>query len=281
MRLSNPIYSREMKFDFGFVVVTDLNSLQSSTNIFERVNADESDTTPLSNQWETWQDSRNTNLNGVFNYTIGGTPIVYNQCTGGYTDHEIGANSLLDLEVEGAEPSHTSGDENAEDARDPLRLGIDPRYSWIKYDNDFEIEEDTNSIPVSYLEEPDPTYYTSTDGSYSNRETSGFVYNGKTTNVSQTNPPAVIARGHSTYFVRMTGHAIRTNYKIPLPIVVTVAGRTVKRVGGKVSHKQIGAGDYPVYVAKWDILYCVEGGDIYNEDIANSIVTTGSPSHYI
>lgn len=281
MKLTNPIYSREMKFDFTYAVVTDLNSLQYSTGIFNRVNADESNTSQVSTQWKAWQDARNTNLNGRFNYTIGGTPIVYDQCTGGYSDHELGSNSLLGLEIESEGTSTSSPPEDEEDARDPLRLGIDPRYSWIRYDNDFEIEEDTNSLAISYLEEPSSTYYSNGDGIYSNREETGFNYNGTITNVSQTNPPRVIARGHSTYFVRMKGHAMRTNYKIPMPFVVTIAGRTVKRVGGKISHKQIGSGDYPVYLAKWDILYAVEGGDIYNEDIANSIVTTGSPANYI
>ena len=281
MKLSNPIYSRQMKFDFTYAVVTDLNSLQYSTGIFNRVNADESNTSQVSTQWKAWQDARNTNLNGRFNYTLSGTPIVYDQCTGGYSDHQVGSNSLLGLEIESEGTSTSSPPEDEEDARDPLRLGVDPRYSWIKYDNDFEIEEDTNSLPVSYLEEPSAGYYTSNDGAYSNREVDGLIYNGKTTSVSQTNPPRVIERGHSTYFVRMKGHAMRANYKIPMPFVVTIAGRTVKRVGGKISHKQVGSGDYPVYLAKWDILYAVEGGDIYNEDIANSIVTTGSPANYI
>lgn len=280
LKITNPIYSREMRFECTYVVVTDLNSLEASTRIFQRVNADENEATTLSDQWEAWQTSRNTNLNGRFNYTVSGTPIVYDQCTGSYSDHQIGPNSLLGLEIEGEEPSGSAGEDSSEDARDPLGLGLSPKYTWIKYENDFEIEEDTNSIPVSYLEEPSPGYYTSTDGAYSNREVAGFIYNGKTTNSLQTNPPTVIARGHSTYFVRMKGHAMRVGYKIPLPFIVTVAGKTAKRVGGKVSHKQVAAGDIPTYLAKWDILYCIEGGDIYNEDIMNSIITTGTPGMY-
>ena len=278
IKLTNPIYSREMKFECTYVVATDLNSLISATRIFQRVNTDENDATQLSTQWKTWQDAKNINLNGRFNYTISGTPIVYDQCTGGYSDHQIGSNSLLDLETED-DPSSSDGGET-EDGRDPLGLGFGPKYTWVKYDNDFEIEEDTNSVPVSYLEQPSSGYYTSTNGANSNREIAGFIYNGKTSGASQTNPSVVIERGHSTYFVRMKGHAMRVGYKIPMPFIVTVAGLTAKRVGGKISHKQVAAGDFPTYLAKWDILYAIEGGDIYSSDIAAAIVSTGAPGHY-
>jgi len=278
IQLTNPIYSREMRFECTYVVVTDLNSLIAATRIFQRVNVTEDDGVPLSTQWKTWQDSRNTNLTGLFNYTIDGTPILYDQCDGDISNHEIGPYSLLTLETEDDPSSGT--DEEAEDARDPYGGDRDPKYSWIKYENDFEIEEDTNSIPVSYLEEPSSSYYLSTDGAYSNREIAGFTYNGKATNSTQTNPPAVIARGHSTFYVRMVGHAMRVGYKIPIPFVVSVAGKTAKRVSAKIAHKQISAGDYPTYLAKWDILYCIEGGDIYSSDIAASIVTTGTPGNY-
>ena len=96
----------------------------------------------------------------------------------------------------------------------------------------------------------------------------------------QTNPPTSIARGHSTFYIRMRGHAMRYNYKIPFPYIDSVAGKTAKRVQGRISQKQVNASDEPIYLAKWDILYMIEGGDPYSLDLMSSIVTTGDPAYY-
>src|SRR5690606_1463010 len=104
--------------------------------------------------------TRDTNLAGRFGYSIDGTPIVYDQCDGDYTNHTIGPNLVLPEEQEGEDGSC----EEMDYADDPAGIGFESKYTWIQYDNDFAVEEDTNTIPISYLEEPHSSYYQSSDG---------------------------------------------------------------------------------------------------------------------
>jgi hypothetical protein len=108
-----------------------------------------------------------------------------------------------------------------------------------------------------------------------------MVVNGSITNSPQSYPSTVIDRGASQNLIRMKGHAIRAGFKIPIPFITTVAGKTVKRTGTpRMSQKEIGTGDTPVYLAMWDITYAVVGGDVNSTDLLNSIISTGSPAHY-
>jgi len=305
IKITNPIYSREMSMDVTYVVVSDLDNLLNASKIYSRVNTgfvgaeEESEPTELSDQWEAWQNSRDHRLNGRFQYTLDGTPIVYNQCTGTHSSQQVGANRVLDLEEDPDWDGYDDGDltsgvsctvdldnNQARDIAYPeLKYGddLDVANSWVAYDNDFEIIEEVNNVNVSYLEQPSSDYYKSNvggGGDYSNRVWAGMTLHGKTANASQSFPNTVIDRGHSTFYVRMKGYAIRLGSKIPLPFVETVAGNPVKRHTAKASHKQIATGDIPVYLAKWDIVYVVEGGDIYSTDILNTIVSTGGPAHY-
>lgn len=293
IKVSNPLYSREMKFDVTYVMVTDLDSLWTNTNMFNRVNVNPVETppvdpevdptyeaAPLSTQWKRWQDTRIHPITGKFLYTIDGTPIVYTQCTGAYSDHQVGASALLDLEED---PSITT--ESAREATEPKGEveSTKARYSWIQYDNDFEILEDPNSVNVSFLEKPGSSYYTSSnaDAANSSRDyNTGMTLHGKTAASSQATPNINIDRGASTFYVRMKGYAIRAGYKIPIPFITTVGGREAKRTHVRVSQKQLAKGDVPVYLAMWDITYTVVGGDIYNADILNTIKSSGAPGAY-
>jgi hypothetical protein len=97
----------------------------------------------------------------------------------------------------------------------------------------------------------------------------------------QTDPPVMIPRGASSFFVRMKGYAVRVKYKVPIPAIVQVGTKTAYRVGSpRVSQKQITKGNVPVYLAMWDILYAIEG-DIYSDDILKDIVSSGAPANYI
>ena len=298
LRITNPIYSRELRFESVWVVVTDLQNLFHTSKLFARVNTsftgveEESEPDTLSEQWLYWQQSRDRAINGRFRYTIDGTPIVYDQCLGTYTDHAIGPNRLLDLESDpdwddgedgfGEGSGQTDQTSQAFDGLYPLGSYNDLKYSWIDYDNDFEIIEDTNSIPVSYLEQPAANYYNTPEGEggYADRAYDGLTINGRQIPRAQTNPSITIERGHSTFFIRMKGYAIRIGHKIPIPYIVSVGTKTAYRISSKSSHKQIGKGDNPIYLAKWDITYQVAGGDINNEDILPQIVTTGAPASY-
>lgn len=296
LKISNPIYSRELQFETSYIVVTDIKNLIENSKIVARVNTafvgaeEDSEPRTLSFQWNEWQQSRDHPLNGKFGYVMDGTPIVFNQCLSIHTDHTLTPDNLLPFE---GDPDYdvpsflsseegTSEERNEETALYPDGVKNPPAFNWISYENDFEIMEETNNIPVSHLEEPAAGYYSTTEAAsvYAHRGyDSGMSLHGKTTKGIQDYPNEVIERGHSQFFVRMIGSAVRVEDKIPIPFVTSVAGQTAIRVKARASHKQISKGDLPVYAAKWDILYAVTG-DIYSEDILNTIKTTGAPAHY-
>lgn len=303
MKFTNPIYAREMRFDITYMVTSSMNKLFGNTKFFARVNTsfngaeEESEPKTLSEQWKEWQDLRNTDLNGKFLYTVDGTPIVYNQCLGTYTTHEIGGNATLKLENDidwngestpdpDPETERLDEDSQADAAPYPEAVYGDELLaanSWLTYDNDFEVIEDTNSIPVSFLEEPGTDYYNSpvSASTVPDRTKVGMSLHGKSSSASQTYAPTVIERGHSMNIVRMKGYAMRLGFKIPIPYVITIDGKVAKRIGQpRVSQKQVSQGDVPIYLAKWDIQYAVVGADIYSTDVLASIVTTGDPAMY-
>lgn len=284
IKITNPVYSRELRFTLTYLVVSSLDAVITATKILARVDtsfndAEQESPKDLSTQWKEWQQSRDTNLNGYFQYEITGTPIVINQCSGTTSDHNFNANILAPLEQE--EIPSTSTDEETETLRTPYGT-LTANNSWLDYKNEFQIVEDTSNISVNYLEDPGVNYYRATDAAYANREVTNMTLNGRTTGGSPTNPNTVISRGSSVFYVRMEGFALRAGFKIPTPFIAEVAGKQAIRVGQpRVKHVQVSQdGDVPVYMSMWDVTYQVKGGDIYQTDIISSIKTTGVPAHY-
>ena len=291
IKVTEPIYSRQISMQVDYLVTCSLDKLFSATKMFQRVNTlwdgapEASDPQPLSDQWQDWQTNRDHNTMGYFQYNLSGIPITFSQCNNTKTVPTIGANVEKPLEDDpDLDDSSTEGEQpSAEGAYSPDSLPLEANYSWIKYENEFELIEETNNIPITYLEQPNAEYYghTSSQGEYVNRAISGMVVNGSITNPSQSYPSTVIDRGASQNLIRMKGHAVRAGYKIPIPFVTTVAGKTVKRTGTpRMSQKEISSGDTPIYLAMWDITYAVVGGDVNSADLLSSIVSTGSPAHY-
>jgi hypothetical protein len=222
LKFKNDLYTRKMRFECVYVLVCDLENLWNSTKMFARVNTlwtgdeHESEPEPLSTQWKHWQDRKNVNLNGIFEYTLDGVPIVYSQCNGTYTDHQFGSETTLPYEDDpdwdtgegsgGGGSEETDAESQAYDGAYPESKygdGLESKYSWIRYDNDFQIIEDTNNIPVSYLEEPPATFYLTQDASNqmstTHRDYDGMSVHGKP-NVpyTQTHPTEVIDTRNST-----------------------------------------------------------------------------------
>jgi len=294
IKVSEPIYSRQINFSLEYLVTCSLDTVFAATKMFQRVNTawegepEVSDPLPLSDQWQDWQQSRDHNTMGYFRYNVSGIPVVFSQCLGTKTVPQFGSNSEKpyedDPDLNDASPSVEGEGITAEGATKPDGEDLDSNYSWIKYDQEMEFIENTNNIVINYLEQPSSNYYTSDPaaGAYVNREASGMVMNGRIIGEEQSYPSTVIDRGASQQFIRMKGHAIRAGYKIPIPFVTSIGGKSVKRIGTpRASQKEIASGDTPVYLAMWDITYAVIGGDAYAEDILTSIVSTGSPAHYI
>jgi len=284
IKIDNTSYNRELRFSLTYLVVSSLDAVITATKILARVDAsfnDPGEESPkdLSTQWKEWQNTRDSNLNGYFQYEITGTPIVINQCSGTTSDHNFHANILAPLEQEDIPSSSTA--EETETLRTPYGE-LTANNSWLEYKNEFEIIEEPSLVTVNYLEDPGVNYYRATDGAYANRAVTAMTLNGRTSGGSPINPNTVISRGSSVFYVKMTGHAIRAGFKVPTPFIAEVAGLQAIRVGQqRVKHVQVSQdGDVPVYMSMWEATYQVKGGDIYQTDIISSIKTTGVPAHY-
>lgn len=283
IKMENSVYSRELRFNLTYLVLSTLDAVVTATKLLARVDTsftDPGEESPkdLSDQWSEWQQTRDNNLNGYFQYEINGTPITVNQCSGSTSTHTINPNILAPLEQEEIDSSSTQSE--SETLRTPYGE-LSALNSWLEYKNEFEIIEEPSIVSVNYLEDPGINYYRATDGAYANRAVTAMTLNGRTSGGSPTNPNTVISRGSSIFYVKMTGHALRVGFKIPTPFIVEVAGKQAVRVGQqRVKHVQIEQGDVPVYMSMWEATYQVKGGDIYQSDILSSIKTTGSPAHY-
>lgn len=285
IKITNTQYSRELKFALTYLVVSSLESIITATKILARVDTqfndpEQENPKTLSQQWKAWQDSKDNNLNGYFQYEVEGTPITINQCNGTTSTHKLHANILAPLETEEIASSLT--DDETESLRTPYGE-LSAANSWLQYKNEFEIIEEPSIVTVNYLEDPGVNYYRATDGAYANREVTNMTLNGRTSGGYPTNPNTVISRGSSVFYVKMTGVAIRAGFKIPTPFIAEIAGKQAIRIGQqRVKHIQVAQdGDVPVYMSMWDATYQVKGGDIYQSDIVSSIKTTGVPAHYV
>lgn len=307
--ITNPLYTRAMKFSVEYMVVTDLANLIEGTKIFKRVETswedcpEESTPLPLSDQWQIWDTAHNVAVNGNFNYNVTGFPIIYNQCE----DYTVGsrslhANSLLQNEYDpdypGLDGTSSFSDEcdqgyGTDEAAYPDRMGLhgelgsttpEGKVSWIDYKNDFEIIENTNNLQVSFLQNPGSTYYQSSEvqAATASRSNTAMTVDGKTSDPASFIPikSLTIARGVSRYQIRMKGYALRAGHKIPTPSLVNFAGSAVSRTGTpRIQHTQIARGEAPVYLAMWDIVYNVDR-DIHTADVLTSIKTSGVAGHY-
>lgn len=303
IKISNNVYDRTIKFTVAYMVTCSLKEIITNTKILDGVDAyydidNEVDPGLLADQWYTWQGSQSDlRINGVFGYTSTDMPMTYNQCTNTVDIPTVGANTedpvgFTNPPTVGTPPEPESNEDDEVPIKPVKPYGgpapeIPASLSWLKYDNEFEIIEDSSLVAVSYLEEPDqgssPTrkYYQAGDSSTPPaRIFDGVVLNNRTEGVTQEFPVETIARGHSLFYVRMTGYSLRYGYKPPIPYIVSIGGRTVKRLHSRSSIKQAAIGEHPVHLTKWDVLYVVEGGDPYSSDIAGSIVTSGNPEYY-
>lgn len=282
--ITEQIYSRSITFETDYLVVTDLATIIKQTKIGERVNTlyDEplpADPTtwvpkPLSDQWKDWQFNnarRAEELNGLFEYKVAGTPIVYNQCTGVGTFAKLGASALMALETESAEDYKT------------LERYKNEKYSWLDYKNKFSFEEETRTVQISYLQPVASDTYVTTEADASdaaNRSRTGMTLHGRKYPIVPSKPNKMIARGPSTYKVRMQGSSYRVGSPIDFPAVCKVGNELAIRTDNpQMSQTQIAVGDVPVYFAEWDITYILNK-DPYADDTYKAIVTSGDPAQY-
>jgi hypothetical protein len=277
VKITNPIYTRTMKFDYGFVLCQDLASIMTRSNILNKVhtsyNPDTLQPRTTSEQWQRWDDSQDKMLNGRFMYEVNilqQVDLCSNQTMSSLSNARvIVASTLVDTETE--EPYNTPGT-----AEKPPRES-----SYYDYQNNYEIEEENNAVPINYLQPVDESYYKTLNESPTRDSEGVTLHHYQTDPASSLQKNETIVRGLAKHLLKMKGYAIRVGYRIPFPEVKTVNGVAVSRVGtGRYSQKQIGrSANVPVYLAMWDVTYHVNG-NIYSNDIFESVVSSGDPGYY-
>lgn len=153
---------------------------------------------------------------------------------------------------------------------------ITPTLSWIKYENRFEIIEDTNNVFLPSIGAASITDFNSSNASVSSRTSQGFSINERTANLplDRYANHKIQITGAPIYFVRMQGYAIRTAYQVPTPALRGIARYSmgdsptiqgvipVVRTGNnnRWTCQQLDASaDVPTYLGMWDITYAVLG----------------------
>jgi len=310
LKITNPIYSRTMKFEMQFQFATDLLTLFSKSKIADRVNTSyigpgEISPTPLSDQWQRWDGFISVRVNGQSAFNTTG-PIVYAQCYASPNTPQLtpqahtkfGATTVTNYELEEdiSEPKTRldAQTENSpgEEVTTQTSYALDPKNTWIAYKNSFKLIETSNNVQANYIQPTEPNYYIDNGGTPGIvaplRSTIGFQIGnreGPTSNDYESygfQQSETINRGGSSYQIKMQGMAIRVGYTIPTPIVSSVNGKPAVRTGKAfISHEQISASDEgPVYLAMWDITYNIEGVP-YAADIQSTINSTGHPGYYV
>lgn len=291
IKISNPIYSREVKFNFVYLISSTLKQVVANTKIFDRVEAyvdDENAVNPgtLSDQWYDWQVSQDdVRINGLFQYGSANLPATYNQCTNTTNAPEIGPTLEHPTEYPDPDGEEEEDDDTARKPYDIPTREIAPENSWLAYKNKMEIIEESNFVISDYLQDPNASspynYYGAQPTTQYSNDSEVSLINGYLTSPSQEQPSIIIPRGFSSFYVRMKGYALRYNHKINIPMITTVNGRTARRITVRSGQSTLSESDEPIFLAMWDALYFVQGGDPYSTDVNAGIKTTGNPTYYV
>lgn len=206
---------------------------------------------------------------------------------------------------------------------------IDPRFSWIRYEENYRITETHPTIPVEGLspvdaswhgEEklyrqfvnnaptdvfqnpdafappaipgtiPDPSAVTEVRFASGMHASPGETpESGPTPNVYNANHPEadnpVVRRTYavkgSRYYITVRGKAIRAQYPISIPTVISIAGAPAIKVGnGRSMIAPMGTqGNTPIFMAAWEQTYTVDKS-LLNEDILQRLESTGAEVLY-
>lgn len=306
MKITNPVYTRTMMFDFEYLTCTSLDKLLSKTLICSRVNSgfrpnaitgepeETSEPVTLSDQWLVWDSAFEATLTGDARYKTS-IPISYMQCATSAIPvipeaPTIRAQALLPLESDkdlspAVLPETTPGNASAGQSiaqNEPLST-VDPNYGWVDYKNSFVLLQENDNLQATYLQATPNSYYRNPSPAYGPpRGAVGFrIDNSESPTDGGYTQPETVSRGISTMQVRMKGYAIRAGSPISVPVLTSIGGSTVERSGkAMMTTQQIAqSSTTPVYLTMWNILYNVNN-DIHNADINGTIRTTGQPGYY-
>lgn len=187
---------------------------------------------------------------------------------------------------------------------------MDPRFTWVKFDEEYELRTTHPTVPTESLSPVNQDWHTEPD-LYKQYVNNGTVDTPLPPDIPDPilNPAAVIdskkasgisgyrdtpeeiasispsrktyAVKASRYYLTVRGQAMRVQYPISEPTVISIAGKPAVKYGdGRFLLKPMGQqGSMPLYLALWEQTYTVDT-NLEREDILTSIVTTGAQHFY-
>ncbi len=311
VRIKESLNSRKVSVNVRWVTHTSILNLFKSTGMFYPVDnqfrdldigviPDKiDDAVPLSvnTQWHTWKASiKSVQVDGGYREPrLPNVSLVFDTCTANQAIiSDSRTNRHLSMQSQ-AEPYRPGSGDTSEYVAMPLGLGsytggvsygsyldgIVPENSWVHYDNDFEIIEETNSNYIPTIESEYIASRLATNLNSSDRTAFGFKINGKTETADQSKytNDVIQIRGKPVYRVRMFGYALRVGYQIPCPVLNAVNSQPCFRIGeNRWKHKLVSISDeIPMYLAIWDQEYGVFG----TPEASNiKFVSSGRPAEF-
>jgi hypothetical protein len=156
---------------------------------------------------------------------------------------------------------------------------IDPRFSWLAFQPEYEIIEETNAIPVDYMEDVGTAYVNVSSGNVAGLSPHRDAFQVSPVSQSSSNDPEIIARSYARKYVKFTGKAIRVNHAIPMPTITLIAGKPAYRVG-QTRWKQIpiaASATHQVYLAMWEAIYTIDHNgnwsNVFDENLLAQHIT--------
>ena len=184
---------------------------------------------------------------------------------------------------------------------------IRPEYSWIQYEQDYIFHESYPTYATESLADLDAEHYSSQDlyndlipqedpnnpgeflepnstmGDYAALNKGGAIDR-------QVKPSAetdgtisrqTYASGANRFYIQVRGKAIRQRFHIPVPSVISIAGKPAIKIGtARTLHKEVGMGNgNPIFAAAWEQWYTFDG-TLDGDDWLKQIETTGAKVLY-
>jgi len=233
LSISSKPYGRDMSFSLTWLLSCTLDSLFAATGIWEPV---------LGTSWQAYRTSM-TRATRTWDKR------------GHARMRDFNEGTIVNI----CEPGTQHSTVNAVAFRNPIRPATPalftsscplPETSWLVFQNEYELIRDTGTyshVPLSKPERVNETVPTAASV--------GYDIQG-----SQTNEPVTQRRTQSKYMVRMKGWAMRVCHHIPPIRITKYGGIPVTLIGDEdQSEKLLSTFDLPVYIARWDKLYSVNG----------------------
>jgi len=245
LQITDEIFSRNVSISLEWHLLCSLKELISASGLWDPL--------PKESTWERWRASM-ANVQrprGFANLFDRNEDVIIGLCsTQGFVSP--GDDPEVNPPSDKQDPTITS------DAPPPGR-------SWLNFQNDIFIEEDTNTATHRRLSEPKSYSQMPSDQAYLNSQVGNLAsFSPGYSGASQDRKVSVLqTRGEPHYNVVLEGRAVRAVYGIPIPALLQIGGLAMQNQrpqSRRFKYKEFRTADnLPMYAAVWQIKYSIPG----------------------